>query len=138
MNAVNDRGSECDVLFELINTAKLTPLAQNAYRDAIFCLQQSYNSQYVAPGGKPGLPMLFAWPVLASPEYVDLLRRHQAIALVILAYYAVLLHRGRDMWLVAGSGHFLIKCISTRLGPDWREWLKLPLEAIREKPGAEI
>ncbi|KAK0724868.1 hypothetical protein B0H67DRAFT_598333 [Lasiosphaeris hirsuta] len=66
------------------------------------------------------------WPVRQSAEYVSLLSQKRPEALVVLAYYSVLLHRARDHWLVGGAGRFLIQAIGEHLGSSWADWLAWP------------
>jgi len=125
-------GSECDALWELVNAGDILPSSQNAYQKAILHLQHVFDAQHTASGNPERMPMIFVWPALVSSDYVDLLRQRQAEALIILAHYAVLLHRGRDLWLIGEGGKFLIESICESLGSDWQEWLEFPRAAIRE------
>ncbi|KIX08771.1 uncharacterized protein Z518_03428 [Rhinocladiella mackenziei CBS 650.93] len=126
-------GSECDTLRDLVNVADGTPSSRKAYRESVLHLQQVFDAQRAASGNKTRIPVIFAWPILVSPDYVDLLRQRQAEALVILAHYAVLLHRGRNLWLIGEGGQFLIESICGSLGSDWQEWLKFPKAALQEE-----
>ncbi len=125
-------GSECDALQDLINAADVTPSTQKAYREPVLYLQQVFDAQRAASGNKTRVHLAFAWPMLISPDFVDMLRQRQAGALVILAHYAVLLHRGRALWLIGDGGQFLIESICGSLGSNWQEWLKFPKAALRE------
>jgi hypothetical protein len=91
-----------------------------------------FDAQRGASGSKIRMSLVFAWPILVSPDYVELLRQQQAEALIILAHYAVLLHRGRGLWLVGEGGRFLIESICGNLGSIWQEWLEIPKAALRE------
>ena len=129
-------GSECDALRDLVNVGDIASSSQNAYREAILHLQQVFDVQHTASGNQKRMPMVFVWPALVSSDYVDLLRQRQPEALVILAHYAVLLHRSRDLWLIGEGGKFLIESICGSLGSKWQEWLSFPKAAIREDQGA--
>ena len=78
--------------------------------------------------------MVLGWPILVSPKYVELLRQLHPESLIILAHYAVLLHRGRDLWLIGEGGQFIIESICGSLGSNWEEWLAFPKAALREDP----
>ncbi|EXJ80699.1 hypothetical protein A1O3_06983 [Capronia epimyces CBS 606.96] len=125
-------GSECDILQDLIDAAHLTPASLKAYRESIMHLQRVFDAQRAFPGNQTRLSIVFSWPVLVSPDYIDLLRHGHAEALVILAHYGVILHRGRDKWLIGDGGQFLIDTIGQRLGPDWQEWLRFPKTTLQE------
>ncbi|EXJ88143.1 hypothetical protein A1O1_05071 [Capronia coronata CBS 617.96] len=132
MQSTDESGSECAALHDLINATDASPSSRKAYHESVLHLQQVFNAQRVAPGHKIRTPLVLKWPILLSPDYVAFLRQQQAEALVILAHYAVLLHRGRDLWLIGEGGRFLIESICSSLGPGWQEWLKFPRAALEE------
>jgi hypothetical protein len=132
MQPTDVSGSECDSLMDLVNAADVTPSSRKAYRESVLYLQKVFDVQRAASGNRTRMPLAFAWPIYISPDFLDLLRQPQAEALVILAHYAVLLHRGRDLWLIGDSGQFLIESICGTLGSSWQEWLKFSKAALRE------
>jgi hypothetical protein len=81
-------------------------------------------SQVHAPG------LIWVWPINLSSEFTDLLSMRKPEALIILAHYAVLLHRRRPMWLVGNVGGILIEEISRFLGTFWKRWLEWPNEIL--------
>lgn len=133
MPPTGEHGSECNELRFLISALTEGPAARDAYREAVYHLQQLFDTQHRAFGDKAKMPVGLAWPTVVSSTYVDLLRQRQPEALVILAHYAVLLHRGRDLWLIGDGGQFLIESICASLGSDWQEWLKVPTEALLDR-----
>ncbi|KAI1411239.1 hypothetical protein F5Y13DRAFT_64483 [Hypoxylon sp. FL1857] len=70
------------------------------------------------------------WAILISGDYIHLLGDRRPEALVILAHWAVYLHRCRSFWAFGDAGEHLIRGICEKLGDDWKEWLLVPLEAI--------
>lgn len=74
---------------------------------------------------------LFAWPSTLSAQYSDLLMKRRPEALIILAYYGVLLNWHRELWVVGDSGQRLINSITSILGPYWRPWLEWPNSIIQ-------
>jgi hypothetical protein len=125
-------GSECNALKDLVNAADVTPSSRKVYRESVLYLQKVFDVQHTVSGNRTRMPLAFAWPLFISPDFLDLLRQPQAEALVILAHYAVLLHRGRNLWLIGDSGQFLIESICGSLGSNWQEWLEFPKAALRE------
>ncbi|KAF3939285.1 hypothetical protein ABW19_dt0209437 [Dactylella cylindrospora] len=125
-------GPECNALRDLLDTLDAASPSQRIYKETVLHLQQVFDAQREGPGDKPRMPAVFGWPILVSPEYVDLLRQKEAVALVILAHYAVLLHRGQDLWIFGEGGRFLIESISEFLGPRWQQWLKYPKSVLKE------
>lgn len=128
----DESGTECDALKDLINAAEVSPSSRKAYRESVLFLQKVFDVQRTASGNKFRMPVALAWPIFISPEFLDLIRQQQAEALVILAHYAVLLHSGRDLWMLGDGGQFLIVSICGRLGSKWERWLKFPKGALRE------
>jgi hypothetical protein len=53
-----------------------------------------------------------SWLMIVRLEFSDLLKQRRAEALVILAHYALLLHRFRDCWMFGYSRRFVIDSIS--------------------------
>ncbi|KAE8372353.1 hypothetical protein BDV26DRAFT_274357 [Aspergillus bertholletiae] len=122
---------KCAKLLALIEAAKVGPSVTNTYKQAIESLQHAmvacaYGEQ------NANITEITAWPVLVSPEYIDLLMMRCPEALVVLAYYAACLHMRRDIWGFGDGGRFLVESIITYLGPDWAEWLDWPIQALGE------
>jgi hypothetical protein len=123
-------GPGCEKLLHLVQAAKLGATLTDIYKQAIEHLQTSTNA-LVAAGDLAGSSHgSTGWPVLVSPEYIDLLLQRRPEALVILAHYAILLHSCRDSWMFGDGGRFLIESIRDFLGPDWTEWLEWPIKAL--------
>ncbi|KAI1624900.1 hypothetical protein EDD37DRAFT_628299 [Exophiala viscosa] len=125
---------ECEALRNLLHGTNLPQSSRKAYDNAIFRLQQVFEAQRAFTGTKLLVPLVFAWPALLSFEFMELLRQQQAEALVVLAHYAMLLHRGRDLWLMGDGGRFLIESICGSLASEWHEYLKMPIAALEETP----
>jgi hypothetical protein len=125
-------GSECDDLQDMVNAAIITPSLRKIYLESIAHLQQVFDAQPVASESGVRLPQVIAWLILMSPEYVEVLRQRQEEALIILARYAVILHRGRNLWLFGDGGRFLIESVCASLGPQLQKWLKIPKAALQE------
>lgn len=123
-------GAGCDKLLNLVQAAKLGATLTNIYKQAIEHLQSSTNALMAAGSLAGSINGSSGWPVLVSPEYIDLLLQRRPEALVILAHYAILLHYCRDSWMFGDGGRFLIESIRDFLGPDWTEWLEWPIKAL--------
>lgn len=123
----SDFGLVCGALYERIQSSEKDEARLKAYRLTIQALHvvmtalESENGQ---------LDALVAWPVMISPEYVDLVALHQGEALVILAYYGALIHPSRNLWIFQDGGRFLIESVTQFLGPAWHEWLEWPRKAL--------
>jgi hypothetical protein len=117
-------GGVCDKLLDLLDTAKyrLGPSSLQACHDAVQRLQWTFK-QYDALQAPFNRHIVFAWPVRISAEYLEMLRSRQPEALVIMAHWALLLHRERDFWIFGQGGQFLISAISSYLGAYWDSWM---------------
>ena len=71
----------------------------------------------------------FCWTVRTPVRFQDLVRERQPFALVVLAHYAVILHRLRDTWWMGEWGNRILQEIGDYLKPQWRELISWPLDA---------
>jgi hypothetical protein len=74
--------------------------------------------------------MVFHWPISVSQEYIAFLRSRQQMALVILAYFAVVLDEIRDTWWVTGWGSKLIQELYKAVDDEWKGLLVWPMDKI--------
>ncbi|KAL2867540.1 Zn(II)2Cys6 transcription factor domain-containing protein [Aspergillus lucknowensis] len=128
------KGRDCDRIKTLIlNTRTLIDGEKTACVRAIQYLQIGFDAiPPTAPDHKMRYQMLFLWAVLVPPDFITLLVARRPEALVILGYYAVLLHYGRHMWQVGDSGLYILGLIEGYLGREWDECLEFPRRCIRE------
>ncbi|GAW17782.1 hypothetical protein ANO14919_072490 [Xylariales sp. No.14919] len=74
---------------------------------------------------------LVQWAVLVPSDFIKLLEERRPEALVIIAYYALLIHDTKDYyWLSGDAGAFIIRSITKFLGNYWAEWLAWPNEVL--------
>ena len=133
-------GTECaDLQARLADEdgdSELSKTSREACREAVAALQRAFDAQRVAEGRGRQVPEyqrfidVQGWLVRVSGDYINLLARRQPEALVILAYYSVMLHRVRGHWIVQGVGKSLVRSISSHLGGYWAEWLEWPNHMI--------
>ena len=112
----------------------LTPSQTAVCSEAINQLTWAYNcmlSEDISElEGNLNSRMVTAWPVTLSAEYTELLNERRPEALIVLAYFAVLLHWRRKFWAVGNAGRFLLAAINAYLGEPWESWLVWPREVI--------
>lgn len=82
------------------------------------------------PGGMHSLRLVHAWPCLAHEAVLDLLCNKTPEALLMLAYYGVLMHQHRHFWVYANVGQILVRTIARYLGPDWQHFMVWPLAQV--------
>lgn len=124
-----------DYLSSLLDQADLNSEAEAACRDAVCHLQliyqvESLKGQSSAEEQRHMGSLVSSWPVLLSVTFTDLLKKRRTEALVILCYYAVLLHRRRSTWFVGNAGRMLIEAITKFLGTYWKHWLDWPNQML--------
>jgi hypothetical protein len=126
-----------ELLSCLLDQSDLSPTSTEACREAVRWLKLTY--QIDGPADSTEIKqtgnLVWAWPILLSGAFTELLLKRQPEALIILCYYAVLLHQRRGMWLVGNSGRLLIESMAKFLGSYWSHWLKWPNEMIRDASG---
>lgn len=128
------KGDHCQQIRELIDTTtRLDEEDKEACRLALKLLQVGFDVA-LAEAEEESIrhQMIFSWMVTVPPKFTDLLNARQPEALAVLAYYALLLHYGRNMWQVKDSGIYILRIIEEHLGSDWDPWLKYPGEKIAE------
>ncbi|KAM3530077.1 hypothetical protein NHJ13051_001526 [Beauveria bassiana] len=124
-----ERGHECAPLHDLLRHSDLAPASLEACRVAVDKLQWAFDLHNNLPPGS-GQHAVSAFSVIVSAEYVDVLRKHRPEALIILSYFAVLLHRCRHFWIFQNSGACMIRAIANHIGSYWRDAMAWPLQVI--------
>ncbi|KAJ3472656.1 hypothetical protein NLG97_g10813 [Lecanicillium saksenae] len=123
------RGQECQSLQALLDKSDLGEATLGACRGAVHSLQWSFDMcRGLSVQDGPHAASAFA--VTAPVGYVEALRRCNPEALIVLAYYGVLLHRCREYWVYGDAGARLIRGIADHVGAYWREAMQWPLREI--------
>ncbi|EQB56749.1 Upc2 protein [Colletotrichum gloeosporioides Cg-14] len=129
-------GTECDPLTRLLNDSDLSETSMKACRHTIELLQWSFDlCRGLDEEEYPSAASSFSVKIEGS--FVDMLRKHRPEALVILAYYGVLLHRCRSFWAFGDAGASMIRAIAGHLGSYWRGVLEWPLRVIETECNSE-
>jgi hypothetical protein len=127
------KGMQCQTLRDwIIRAYSTTEEEREACLCAIKYLQLGFDA--LSPSSEDHsmrYQMLFLWSVLVPPEFISMLAAKQPFALVVLAYYALLLHHGRHMWQVEDAGEYLFGLIEGYLGSPFVDWLEYPRTRIR-------
>jgi hypothetical protein len=76
--------------------------------------------------------MIYTWTMLVPLDVTNMLASKQPEVLILLAYYAVLLHRGKDLWQVGNAGEYIFDLIAKYLGSEWEIWLRDPRRMISD------
>jgi hypothetical protein len=125
-----ERPEECGQLDLLIHKSDLQELDKEACSQAVIALQRIFDLCEVDSGAHIQIPFTVSWTILVSARFGDMVRSRIPEALIILSFYAVLLHRLRTFWVFDGAGRFLIQSISVYLGTQWEQWLLWPNQQL--------
>ncbi|TAQ86142.1 hypothetical protein B7494_g5547 [Chlorociboria aeruginascens] len=130
-NSQSPKGNHCWQIKELINGADgLGMEEKEACQLAMKYLQVGFDVVLAEKEQGNRYQMIFSWTMLVPPEFTSLLASKRPEALAVLGYYALLLHYGRNIWQVGGTGAYLLGIIVDYLGQDWDHWLHYPQEII--------
>jgi hypothetical protein len=89
---------------------------------------------------------IFVWAVRVTPEFLALGQEKNTEVLVLVAHYAVLFGRVRNVWWMEGLGPNTIWAVAMALGPEKRHLVEWPAQALgidlrseiaRNPPGRE-
>ena len=123
----------CANLLALLEASDLGPSTVHACREAVHRLQWAFEISSNLDDLDGGPHAASAFSVTVGSEYIDVLRRQQPEALVILAHYGVLLHRSRRFWIFGDAGAFMIRAIAQHLGSYWHDALSWPLQVLQDE-----
>lgn len=124
-----DIPEECRALVRLSDDIEPGSTSSRAYNTAIERLHWSFARTNVSEP-LPTLRWAMAWLALLKDDYLELLSQRQPQALIILAYYGVLLHFTRNCWPLCNSGAYLVKAINALMGPQLGQWMAWPIKMI--------
>jgi hypothetical protein len=104
--------------------------ASVVYLDALSELRVSFVKAYIRGTSFNIWDVVKIWPSRVSDSFVVLLSNEHPGALVLLAYYCILLKRLESYWYMRGYSARLLTQIYTRLGPKWHIWIAWPLQDV--------
>ncbi|KAH7129603.1 hypothetical protein B0J13DRAFT_564302 [Dactylonectria estremocensis] len=124
-------GLETTDLKKFLESSDLAPSSVKACLDALKWVQWVLDMLAMEPSRFDlAVHATLAWPLLIPNEYVDSLYQHRPEALVVLAYYAAILHRYRQYWVFGNSGSSLIRSIALHVGTYWADLLAWPQSSL--------
>ena len=125
-----NRGEETLGLSKLLQDADICDSTREVYQASLERLQIMLDDCKSVDGLLTKSNVAFAWLITSSPEYITLLDERRPEALVLLAYYAVILHWRRESWIIGNAGRSMFTLITTYLGQRWELWLAWPKSEI--------
>lgn len=98
------------------------------YRATIHQLGDVLDRLYGNPK-KPNIAVM--WAIKIPSRYLDLLREHKPMALVILAHYSVVLHHLRKHWWFEGWSVRVLGAIWSNMNSEWRSSINWAMDVAR-------
>jgi hypothetical protein len=108
-----------------------SPTTNTACQAAIQTLHAAFSSR-----GRSNLAL--TWPTSLSREYMALLDTKSSEALLVLAYYCVLLRSLHHRWWIRGWPQYMLENIRGMVGEEWMRWLEWPTQQICGMKGNEV
>lgn len=127
-------------LFRICGVSSHERETSQAYTMAISSLLSTFTQTSICKSRGEGTVLAgFVWPIQLPPKFVDLLSEKQPEALVILAYYCVIVHWGEngghlgehEVWFLKGWGRYMFETVKDLLPESWHEHLTWPNEMIQ-------
>ncbi|XRM39978.1 hypothetical protein ABZX51_003305 [Aspergillus tubingensis] len=100
------------------------------YQEAAIVLCRSFAYVRAHRGLLTTWDVLRIWPMEVSLEYMALLHQRHPGALILLAYYCVLLKQMERHWYFEGRAAMLIRAIQRHLKPEWHSFIREPLYMV--------
>ncbi|GLA45928.1 hypothetical protein AnigIFM63604_007887 [Aspergillus niger] len=104
------------------------------YRQAAIELSRSFSYVHAHRGLLTTWDVLRIWPMEVSLEYMALLHQRHPGALILLAYYCILLKQMERHWYFEGRAAMLIRAIQRHLKPEWHVFIREPLHTVLGVP----
>ncbi|PKS08366.1 hypothetical protein jhhlp_005310 [Lomentospora prolificans] len=82
--------------------------------------------------GSSEFGFVFGWIYRLTNDYISCLQRCEPLALLILAYYAVLFQTLTKSWFMDSWMNHIISRVAEMVGPEYGTWLLWPLEQHRK------
>ncbi|KAF4455895.1 fungal Zn binuclear cluster domain-containing [Fusarium albosuccineum] len=103
---------------------------QQAITSIRTCIRQTTSKN--SPTSTASLRGSFLWPILVANEYVELLRQRHPVALVVLAFYCMMLRMAEaSCWALESWAESLMKRICSSLqGSHWEKLVEWPKQAL--------
>lgn len=100
------------------------------YIEAVDSLSQSYAFLMADVSRAADTTVVMPWLFEAPDQFMDCLQRKSPPALIIFAYFCVLVKKLDWMWWLEGLSDKFMAEIFNALPPEYQEWLRWPSEAI--------
>lgn len=119
---------------QLIRQGSADAAQGDLYVSLLDTLMQTFEEVYVKMSFQPErvglMQYIIGWLYRLPEEYIELLKLKEPCALVILAYWSILLRYMRSIWFMHGWDIHVIDGIARTLPWDRKEWISWPVRRI--------
>ncbi|KKK13205.1 hypothetical protein P175DRAFT_0470937 [Aspergillus ochraceoroseus IBT 24754] len=120
----------------LVGSRILDPELQQVYFHAVDDLLTAMGQMYERRGtgcrATDLMPCTMGWTFRLSEKFIERLEEKEPLALIILAYWAILLRYLRDAWFMQGWDEHIITGIRASIHFELHEWIAWPEQVIRQ------
>ncbi|KAF2144890.1 uncharacterized protein K452DRAFT_356248 [Aplosporella prunicola CBS 121167] len=124
-------------LRQLIVADETEQATRDIHLAALDSLSTTFQHFFIRPAADLSLRPIFSWACTVSDEYLHLLARRETYALIIFAYFSVLLHKLDCVWWIQGWGKHLVGRVYYLIEPMYQPWIQWPLDEIKWVPAEE-
>lgn len=103
-----------------------------AIKDLLEIMREVYERRSPGDPGVGLMHLLIGWLYRLPEDFVGLLQEKEPRALVVLAYWAVMLKYMDSVWFMKGWSEHVLSGISACLKPEYRPWIEWPLRRVRQ------
>lgn len=77
---------------------------------------------------------IWSWPIMISRDFIELVRKGEPVALVILAHYAAMVTCYEEYyWYLDGWGEKVCRVVEDALTEErWVRWIEWPIKCVRD------
>ena len=122
-----------DQLSETCQKTANGPIEAEACKQAVEELRSCYAKLYYLRPSRCEVSVAFIWPVMVQPTFLSMLGSKEPEALVILAFYCVVLYQLDEYWWMNGRGDLLLETVRREVGQTWQGWLDWPTTMLHSR-----
>lgn len=134
----NVRVPPLDATNTLKHLRQLIANSPDSFVTAVDNLEMCFTRAFVDDGHPTGVRprnhLIMAWLYLLESDFLTAAQAKQPIALIIIAYYATLLHKLNHCWLMYDWGLHLMDGVNRHLPEEYKLWLQWPATAMNWQP----
>lgn len=114
----------------------LRPQGNRAVGSSLMDLGQIHME--LSAGRLDDIPSVFTWYIRLSPDFISMVEAENVYAMVVLAHYAIVLHRATcDKWWIHRLPERFVATAELVLGQEQRAWIEWPSLVVCDQSQAD-